>query len=80
MNFFFAKLIFCIFFFCVACFYWKEIKYLKNGMWLSRQLNFLQNDVRFSLLGQKLFEEIYLGWWKVYFSGGEKNNSKYNKM
>ena len=78
--FFLQKISFLTFFFCVACFYWKEIKYLKNGMWRSRQLNFLQNDARFSLLCQKLWEEIHLELWKVYFSGGEKNTSKYNKM
>ena len=59
-NQFFPQIcIFCPFFVCVACFYWKEIKYSKSGMWLSRQFNFLQNDVCFSLLGQKLWEEIH---------------------
>ena len=71
--------IFAYFFFCVACFYWKEIKYLKNGMWQSRQLNFLQNDARFSLLGQKLWEEIFLVAKSVIFQEGRKT-SKYNKM
>ena len=40
---------------------------------------FLQNDARFNLLGQKLWKEIGFGWPKVYCSGGEKNTSKYNK-
>ena len=48
-------------------------------MLCSSQLNFLQNDARFSLLGQKLWETIDLGWSKVCFSGDEKNTSKYNK-
>ena len=52
----------------------------KKCMWQSRQLNFLQNDARFSLLGQKLEEGIHLGYQKVYFLGGEKNTSTYNKM
>ena len=49
-------------------------------MWRSRRLNLLQNDAHFSLLGQKLWEEIHLGSWKVYFSGWEKNTSKCNKI
>ena len=53
MNFFFSEKI--VFFFCD----WKEIKYFKNGMRRSRQLNFLQNDAHFSLLGQKLWGEIH---------------------
>ena len=46
-------------FFCFVCFYLKEIEYSKSGMWQSRQFNFLQNVVCFSLLGQKLWEEIH---------------------
>ena len=51
--------IFWIFLVCAAYFYWKEIEYSKSGMWQSRQFNFLKNDVCFSLLGQKLWEEIH---------------------
>ena len=66
--------IFCIFFFVLHVFTGNRSN-IKNGMWRSRQLNFLQNDACFSLLGQKLWEEIHLGWRKVCFSGEEK---KYN--
>ena len=56
----FLNHIFCIFFVCVACFYWNEIEYSKSGMWRSRQFSVLQRDVCFSLLGKKLWEEIHL--------------------
>ena len=80
MNFFFQKIAFLAFFFVLHVFTGKRFNIKKNGMSWSWQLNFLQNDASFSLLGQKLWEEIDLGWPKVYFSGGQKNASKYNKM
>ena len=63
-----SRWIFCFFlnyiflhicFFVLHVFTGKKSNIKKNGMWWSQQLNFLQNDAHFSLLGQKLWEEIH---------------------
>ena len=47
---------------------------------LCTQLNSLQNDVRFNLEGQKLWEKMLFLQPKVIFSGEGKNTSKHINM
>ena len=60
------------FFVCVVFFYWNEIENAKTTN-VTRQSNSLQNDVCFSLLGQKLGKYEFLVAKVQFFRGRGKH-------
>ena len=73
MNYFFSKYRNFLHIFLCCMFLLERDRILKKCSGRSRQLSFLQNDARFSLLGQKLGLDTCLVAKSVLFRRGEKH-------